>query len=96
MLEQQADEFLQPTSGYFQNSLPRQDQIGAPMPDRTSLGLMRTDSLSTFKPVQASRLSFVGTPQFDPSPFLDPLNKKIFNDPLETRAPVADCHVRPS
>lgn len=40
-------------------------------------------SFSTFKPVEPSRLSFIGTPDFDPAPFLDRESKKIFEHPLQ-------------
>ena len=94
-LEEQAEDLLKQHSGYFCNSLPQFDQIGVPPAERAKLGSMTADSLSTFKPVQASRLNFVGIPRFDPSPYLDPLGKKIFNNPLEMRMPASDCHVRP-
>lgn len=45
-------------------------------------------SLSTFKPIESSRLKFVGRPLFDPRPYLDPLSKKIYEDPLRMRDPI--------
>lgn len=43
------------------------------------------DVFSTFKEVDPSRLSFVGTPSFNPSPYLDELSRRIFENPLATR-----------
>ena len=43
------------------------------------------DEFSTFKEIDPSRLSFVGTPSFNPSPYLDELSRKIFEDPIQTR-----------
>lgn len=52
-------------------------------------------SMSTFKPVDASRLSFIGTPSFDPGPYLDRLSRRIFEDPLKERLDPAECRGRP-
>ena len=41
--------------------------------------------MSTFKPVDAGRLSFPGKPSFDPTPYLDPISKQIYVDPLKVR-----------
>eukprot|EP00438_Fugacium_kawagutii_P006915 Skav203581 [mRNA] locus=scaffold935:89412:94199:+ [translate_table: standard] len=59
------------------------------------VGKMERSLASPFKPVDASRLSFVGRPNFDPSPYLDPVSKAIFNDPLKTRMPPEECRVKP-
>eukprot|EP00435_Cladocopium_sp_Y103_P068139 s66_g31.t1 len=42
-----------------------------------------------------ARLVFVGRPQFDPSPYLDPISKVIYNDPLSCRLDPASCPVQP-
>ena len=49
------------------------------------IGTSESSSMSTFKPVDPSRLSFIGTPSFDPGPYLDPLSRRIFEDPLAER-----------
>lgn len=48
-------------------------------------GELQIDSFSTFKTVEPERLSFVGRPEFDPGPYLDPWGKKVFEDPLKRR-----------
>lgn len=40
---------------------------------------------TTFKKVEADRLTFVGTPSFDPTPYLDERSQAIFNDPIQCR-----------
>lgn len=40
---------------------------------------------TTFKKVEADRLTFVGTPSFDPTPYLDKRSQAIFNDPIQCR-----------
>ena len=40
-------------------------------------------AFSTFKEVDPSRLSFVGQPVFDPSPFLDERSRKVFRSPMD-------------
>ena len=52
-------------------------------------------SLSTFKPIESGRLKFVGRPSFDPGPFLDPLSKQIYEDPLKMRDPITKETPRP-
>ena len=56
---------------------------------------LSSNSMCTFKAVQADRLSFVGRPKFDPTPFLDPLSQQIFNDPLGQRVKPEQCRVKP-
>lgn len=51
------------------------------------VGKSKLDKLTTFKPVDPSRLSFVGKPVFDPSPFLDSKSRAVFNNPLSERVP---------
>lgn len=57
------------------------------------------------KPIEASRLEFRGRPEFNPSPFLDPLGRKIFEEPLSVSCapedasevpPVVRIHGKPS
>ena len=58
------------------------------------IGTSESSSMSTFKPVDSSRLSFIGTPSFDPGPYLDPLSRRIFEDPLKERLDPALFHGR--
>lgn len=51
--------------------------------------------MSTFKPVDPSRLSFIGTPSFDPGPYLDPISRRIFEDPLKERLDPGGFNGRP-
>ena len=43
--------------------------------------------MTTFKPVDASRLVFAGLPRFDPGPYLDERGRAIYEDPLSCRLP---------
>ena len=51
--------------------------------------------MTTFKEIDSKRLTFVGRPVFDPSPYLDPKGRKIFQDPLATRDPITPTTRRP-
>ena len=74
----------------------QEDKPGKPVSMPPSTGqFLKTPGFSTFKQVDASRLSFVGSPAFNPTPYLDPLSKQIFTDPLSCRMGPADCLVRP-
>ena len=84
-LELQAVSLSQNSSKYFaasELSLNTSD-------DREALGDVvgrsKIDKLSTFKPVEPERLSFVGRPAFDPSPYLDSKTRAVFNQPLTER-----------
>ena len=51
------------------------------------IGWMPHESgFTTFKQVEADRLTFVGTPSFDPTPYLDSRGKAVFNDPESCRS----------
>lgn len=52
-------------------------------------------NLSTFKPIESSRLKFVGRPTFNPSPFLDPLSRRIYENPLKERDPITSQTPKP-
>lgn len=54
-----------------------------------------TERFKTFTQVEAARVSFVGRPEVDPSPFLDPISRDIFNDPLRCRTCVEASSTRP-
>ena len=43
------------------------------------------DMMSTFKPVDPSRLKFVGQPLFNPSPYLDSTSRAVFEHPISQR-----------
>lgn len=49
-----------------------------------------SEGFSAFKEVDPSRLTFVGFPDFDPSPYLDPRGRAVFQDPLSCRMDAAD------
>ena len=94
-LHEHAHSLAKSGGGYFQ-SRQQAEKPGRPVPVPASKGkLLTTESFSTFKQVEASRLTFVGKPEFDPSPYLDPISKRIFNDPLACREPPEFCSERP-
>ena len=88
-LETEARDLASHNSGYHRSktSVKTQtavSQFGVP---KGKIGL---DKMTTFRPVDPSRLQFVGTPSFDPSPYLDPQTSAVFNDPLQCRIPVTE------
>lgn len=90
-----ADALAKPGARYF-CSPQQEDKLGKPVSMPPSTGqFLKTPGFSTFKQADASRLSFVGSPAFDATPYLDPLSKQIFTDPLSCRMGLADCLVRP-
>ena len=94
-LHEHAQSLAKSGGGYFQ-SRQRTEKPGRPVPVPASKGkLLTTESFSTFKQVEASRLTFVGKPEFDPSPYLVPISRRIFNDPLACREPPERCSERP-
>ena len=72
-----------------------QSQPGKPPVQTASLGHLKTETMTTFKEVDASRLVFVGRPKFSPGPYLDELSRQIFEDPLSVRMPPELCTIRP-
>ena len=84
-LEVQAVSLCPHSQGYFSSS--KQTDLPGKVSERPGLvlGVSESSSMTTFKPVNPSRLTFMGQPSFDPSSFLDPLSRKIFQDPLQTR-----------
>eukprot|EP00435_Cladocopium_sp_Y103_P073431 s469_g43.t1 len=94
-LEDQAFSLAKTEGCYFPHA-PRSDQPGKPLAVKEpAIGQLATEGMSTFKPVEASRLAFVGRPTFNPAPYLDPGSREIFEDPLKTRLPVAACPTKP-
>ena len=82
-------------SSYF-GEKSKQDKPGTENPDlQQAVGRIKTEVSSTFKPVDPSRLNFVGRPCFDPTPYLDSLSKKIFLDPCQMRRNPDECSVKP-
>ena len=95
-LEEQVSSLAKSGDGYFSTATPVRSQFEESLELKPSkLGSMSTGSMSTFKPVDSSRLSFVGTPSFDPSPYLDPLSQRIFNDPMGMRQDPGACTIKP-
>lgn len=86
-LELQAVSLSSKSSKYFSSS----DLSLNPTDGREALGDLvgksKIDKLTTFKQVDPSRLTFVGKPVFDPSPYLDRQSRAVFNQPLTERVP---------
>ncbi len=73
---------------YFKQRM-REDREGDPQRKQSmATGATVPGGMTTFKELDSSRLTFVGRPSFDPTPFLDPVSKRIFQDPLSTRSPI--------
>lgn len=84
-IESDARHLARSCQGYFGSSLNAKQ---TPLPGKAQgreVGVSQIEPTSTFKPIDASRLSFIGSPSFDPTPYLDPLGKKVFNDPMGMR-----------
>ena len=95
-LESQAQSLKKDGGGYFGRDCRAPDQPGKPQSSSpSSIGTLASDVASSFKPVDASRLRFVGRPQFDPSPYLDDRSKVIYQDPLRVRMAPEKCLVKP-
>ena len=52
--------------------------------DSSPVGLMKSQHAGTFKEIEADRLQFRGTPDFDPSPYLDETSQQIYKKPFST------------
>lgn len=84
-IESEARHLARSCQSYFGDSFKAQ-QTSLPQRNQgREVGVSFAEPSSTFKPIDASRLSFIGTPSFDPTPYLDPLGKKVFNDPMGMR-----------
>ena len=95
-LEEQVASLAKSGEGYFSPATSVRSQFEETLDvKQPNLGEMSSGSMSTFKPVDSSRLAFVGTPSFDPTPYLDPLSQAIFNDPIGMRQNPAHCTVKP-
>ena len=82
-------------NSYFGHS-NREDREGDPKRKQsTGSGLQVPAGMTAFKEIDSRRLSFVGRPVFDPSPYLDPNGRKIFQDPLATREDIAETTRKP-
>ena len=93
-LEQQASTIGQVGHNYYP-ARSQDDAPGVAARACVQLGMSEGFSMSTFKPVDPSRLSFIGTPSFNPGPYLDDLSRRIFEDPIKERLDPRDYHGRP-
>eukprot|EP00435_Cladocopium_sp_Y103_P012197 s2486_g3.t1 len=67
---------------YFGDKLDRNDGEKDHKDAGIVCGHLQRPTFSTFKTVEADRLQFVGVPNFDPVPFLDPASAAIYQNPL--------------
>ena len=81
LLHSRADRYFAPSSSPEKTGDPLLKQ-GADLHFKVS-----GDGMTTFKPVDASRLVFAGLPRFDPGPYLDERGRAIYEDPLSSRLP---------
>ena len=89
-LEQSGRALIGPDQGYFHPPEVGQAERH-PRQRGTSIGkIVGSEGFSTFKEVDPSRLTFVGYPDFDPSPYLDPRGRAVFQDPLSCRMEASD------
>ena len=51
------------------------------------VGRSSRSGIAAFQPIEPSRLQFLGTPSFDPRPFMDPLTRAIYEDPIAFAIP---------
>lgn len=87
-LEALASSLLKDGQGYFaKNSIPVDKSGVEDLAQGLPIGVATNSGMSTFKPIDPARLSFVGKPSFDPTKYLDPISQEIFNNPLSTRTP---------
>ena len=89
-LEQQASTIGQVGHNYYP-ARSQDDAPGVAARACVQLGMSEGFSMSTFKPV----VSFIGTPSFNPGPYLDDLSRRIFEDPIKERLDPRDYHGRP-
>eukprot|EP00435_Cladocopium_sp_Y103_P056283 s1516_g19.t1 len=92
-LEQSAASLAKSGGGYFDSTGVQKKE--PTVFNKSSVPELSSNNMCTFKAVQADRLSFVGRPSFDPTPYLDPLSQQIFNDPLGQRLSPEKCKVKP-
>lgn len=86
-LEARAKTFVSDSSNGY---LPHRSEISAAGRDDdagTVVGFSSLTSFSTFKEIEPDRLAFVGTPCFDPKPFLDRRGREVFERPLKFSLP---------
>ncbi|CAK9092538.1 Ultraviolet-B receptor UVR8 [Durusdinium trenchii] len=77
-------------SDYFgaRNTPSRSEGLSADVGE--VVGKSSSPLFSTFKELDPDRLRFVGTPSFDPVPYLDPAGARIYQYPLQCRVPAAE------
>ena len=90
-LEHSAQEFANLHRGYYSGA-PKGRNLDLSPSSNKFQGSIGLDKMSTFKPVDPSRLQFVGLPSFDPTPYLDSQTSAVFNDPINNRLPPSDFH----
>ena len=94
-LESRALDLVRKNDSYFPNR-KQEDRAGDPsLSSSVPIGVPLQGSMSTFKTIESSRLKFVGTPSFDPTPYLDPVSKQIYLDPLSTRDEIQEHTPKP-
>ncbi len=94
-LEKEAENVARSCHSYFGRSF---DAVQTQIPGRMLgkvVGQSCREPLSTFKPIEPHRLSFMGRPSFDPTPYLDKAGKAIYNDPLSTRLDLSEAPAKP-
>ena len=94
-LESRALDLIRKNDSYFPDK-KQEDLAGDPgLRSSVPIGIPLQGSMSTFKTIESSRLKFVGTPSFDPTPYLDPVSKQIYLDPLGTRDEIQENTPKP-
>ena len=94
-LESRALDLIRKNDSYFPDK-KQEDLAGDPgLRSSVPVGIPLQGSMSTFKTIESSRLKFVGTPSFDPTPYLDPVSKQIYLDPLGTRDEIQENTPKP-
>ena len=71
------------TQAYFKSCSSDVASTGRKRDAGTVVGVSSVVPFSTFKPIEPSRLTFVGFPSFNPVPYLDPHSASIFEHPLQ-------------
>eukprot|EP00438_Fugacium_kawagutii_P022352 Skav233118 [mRNA] locus=scaffold1342:395006:405928:- [translate_table: standard] len=94
-LEAMARSSCSGASSYFGHRKEEDAPGRAPDHQAVVVGKVSGSGFSTFKSVEASRLNFVGRPNFDPCPYLDPVSRQIYEDPCGVRMSPSECLVKP-
>ena len=89
-LESRAREFGLTNRGYAGDPSRAAECVGPVSAAGEVVGQSVVESYSTFKPIEPSRLTFQGAPDFDPRPYLDPVTRAIFEDPIRFATPLEE------